>query len=99
MEKIRKFRGPQAVKGEATSIQFETYTSYSGIDDEERVLGGFNGSFLRNLVGRGQSLFNFFKIGLLKKSFRNPGIEFVKNKMSSLKLESIFTLFNIFKAT
>ena len=35
MEKIRKFRGPQAVKGGATRPQFETYTRYLGVDDEE----------------------------------------------------------------
>ena len=35
---------------------FETYTRYSGVDDEKqkkKVLGVFNGSFLSNLVGGG----------------------------------------------
>ena len=36
----------------------------------KKKLGGFNNSFLRNFVGRGHSFFNFFKGGLLKKSFR-----------------------------
>ena len=35
---------------------------------KKKVLGSFNGSFLRNLVGGGNSFFIFFKEGLLKNS-------------------------------
>ena len=67
---------PQAVRGRATRLQFEMYTRYSGVDDEEqnKVLGCFNGRFLRNLRGGGHSFFNFFKGGLLKKSLGNPDL-------------------------
>ena len=53
-----KTRGPQAVKGGTTRPLFETYTRYFGVNDEEqekKVLGVLNGSFLRNLVAGGHN--------------------------------------------
>ena len=54
---------------------FKTYTRYSWTADEEqkkKVLGVSNGRFLRGVVGRGNSLFNFLKGGHLKKKFGKP---------------------------
>ena len=46
---------------------------------KKKVLGCFNGSFLRNLVGGGHSFFIFFKGGLLKKKhLGNPDVSPVK---------------------
>ena len=49
----------ETVKERATRPYFETYTIYSGLDNEEqkKILSIFNCSFLRNLVGGGNSLF------------------------------------------
>ena len=40
---MEKIKGAQAVKGGATRPYFETYTRYSGVDDEEqkKVLSSF----------------------------------------------------------
>ena len=37
-----------------------------------KVLGVFDGSFLRNLVGGGRKFFIFLKGGILKKKLLNP---------------------------
>ena len=61
-EKVRIFRVPQAVQNRASRPQFETYIKYSKVDDEEKeVMSGFNGSFLRILVGGNQKFKNLFK--------------------------------------
>ena len=44
------------------------------LDIKKKVLGVFNGSFLRNLVGGGHS-FLFLKRGLYEKSLGNPGLD------------------------
>ena len=50
---------------------FKTYTRYSGVDDDEqkKVLGVFNGSFLSNLIEGSHRFFNFFQGGHLKKAW------------------------------
>ena len=69
---------------------------------KKKVIGGFNGSFLRNLVGGGHSSFNFFKRGLLKKIFGNSNLNehnfyqtifFLKSKLSSICSFALVYLF------
>ena len=39
---------------------------------KKNMLGVFNGSFLRDLLGDGHSFFYIFEEGLVKNSLRNP---------------------------
>ena len=50
-------------------MKFETYTRYSWVADEKKVLVVLKRSFLSSLVGEGNSLFIFFKEENLKKKF------------------------------
>ena len=54
----------------------ETYTRYSGVvdEDQKKVLGASNGSFLSNLVKGAIAFFNYFKEAIWKKSLGNPGL-------------------------
>ena len=45
---------------------------------KKKSLGVFISSFLRNLVGGGHKFFNLFKGGLLKKSWGNPDLYYIK---------------------
>ena len=70
---------------------------------KKKVLGDFNGSFLRNLIRGGHSSFNFFKGGLLIKIFGNSNLNehnfyqtkgfFLKSKLSNISSFALVYLF------
>ena len=47
MEKVRNYRGLQAVKGGATRLYFENENRFLGVVDEEQKLPSVGGSLLK----------------------------------------------------
>ena len=45
------------------------------IEEQKKVLGVFNVSFMSNVIRGGQSFFNFYLGGFLKKRIGNPDLE------------------------
>ena len=84
LEKNRKFREPHCHILKYTLYFLELMMK----SKKNRVLGGFNGSYLRNTVGRAIAFLVSLKEAFSKKSLGNHILEYIQT--SQLNIHRIF---------